>query len=213
MSLTFKVPVTGTQIETEKRDQVVVPLKWGTLGAVSGFVGMVVWHSVSPATLGLLESIPGFLYATVGVGALFAAGSSLVYNRSIPYAVAKDGVKLGVNTTSALGDKAVNLLENVLPAYSEQYLAKQRQAAEQKKQKPQEKEKAPAITPAREIAAARSNDIEPRQGGNVYNNCTFYGRDEEPRGREEAKSTAASRSRSKTPSRQSPRTRSTTRKK
>lgn len=202
MSLTFKVPVTGTEIETEKRDQVLVPLKWGFLGSVSGFVGMVAWHAVTPVTLGLLESIPGFLYATIGVGAAAAVASSVIYNCNIPVAVAKDGAKLVKDKTIEYSNQGVGLIDSVLPAYSDKYLERQRLAAEKQKQKPQEQAKAPAaITPAKQIAASRSQDDEPRQGGNVYNNCTFYGRDEEPRGREQAKSTAASRG--KTPTRKS----------
>jgi hypothetical protein len=205
MSLTFKVPVTQTELEIEKRDQVVAPLKGGSLGAFLGWAAGMVWHYFRMAkyeTFSLLTATPGVVILTaIGVvgGAVIASG---ILNKDNAKKITKDGVKLCKDKTCELGDRAVSVLDRYLPAPSEKAKAK---AAEQNK--PQE-EAPKAVTPA--LDAARSANDEGRAARDVYNNCTFYGpREDEPRGREQAQSISASRS--KTPTRKS--TRSPVRKK
>ncbi len=197
MSLTFKVPVTATELEIEKRDQVVAPLKGGTLGGFLGWAaGMALHYFSLPKyqAFSLLSATPGVVLLTVAGLVGGAVIASCVLNSGNAAKITKDGAKLCKDKTYEITDKAVSVLDRFLPAPSDKAKAN----AAKKPQEPASK----TMTPARE--AARSRDAnEQRYGGNIYNNCTFYGRDEEPRGRAEATSPAASRS--KTPTRKSAR--------
>lgn len=186
MSLNFTIPVIGTEVEIEKRDLVITLLKWGAIGAALGlgYSTYLNYTDISRPAFSLLEALPSYLNFTLKYAGYGSAIGAVWDNKNIPFKVAGDVVNLCKGKVCEMGDR-------VLPEPSEKAKKK---AAEQNKQKPLGKEPK-AITPSRD--ALRNNDQE-RHGGDTYNNCTFYGRDEEPRGRPATRSTA-SRSKTKSP--------------
>ncbi|MGE3320013.1 MAG: hypothetical protein AB7I18_12035 [Candidatus Berkiella sp.] len=183
----FTIPYFNNEVELDKRDLVISTISaafvCGTMMAAYQ-VGSFWYNAPTFGSMGLWQAGIG-----LNMTAAAAAGGALVMGA---YKTATVPVQMAKQTTKKCTDKICKALG----------IAEEEKPAQDAEVEAAPKAKSKAITPA--LNASRS------EGGNTYNNCTFYNgtMEETHRGRSTARSQAA---RSKTPTRAA-RSRSTARK-